>query len=73
MEHAVQRWQDVSLSQFEDFLWSYPSALEVHPPPAVTTANFREWRDPALGAWPGNVVAKEHRRGRCVVRQVRMR
>ena len=66
-----ERWLDVSLPEFEAFLRSYPRPLEPRPPLA-SKANYREWVDPVLGAWPGNAVGKTWRRGGCLGCQIRL-
>ena len=43
-----------------------------HGPPQNQKANFREWVDPSLGAWPGNAVGKSWKRGACLGYQIRL-
>ena len=52
-----EHWCDVSIAEFEAFLRDYPRPLEARPP-LHRKANYREWLDPALGAWPDSAVAK---------------
>jgi hypothetical protein len=68
---AREHWTDVTRSEFEAFLRDYPRALETRPP-LKRKANYREWLDPALGAWPGNAVAKCWTRGGCHGFQIRL-
>jgi len=35
-------------------------------------ANYREWIDPSIGAWPGNAVGKCWKRGGCLGYQIRL-
>jgi hypothetical protein len=66
-----EQWSDVSLAEFEAFLQDYPRPLEARPP-VSQKANYREWVDPSIGAWPGNAVAKSWKRGACVGYQIRL-
>jgi hypothetical protein len=66
-----ERWFDLSALEFEAFLRDYPRALEPRPP-LNRKANYREWIDPNIGAWPGNAVAKCWKRGRCLGYQIRL-
>jgi hypothetical protein len=66
-----ERWFDVSLAEFEAFLRDYPRPLEARPP-LRQKANYREWIDPSIGAWPGNAVGKSWRRGSCLGYQIRL-
>ena len=65
-----ERWFDVSLAEFEAFLRDYPRPLEARPP-LNQKANYREWIDPSLGAWPGNAVGKFWKRAACLGYQIR--
>ena len=66
-----ERWFDVSASEFEAFLRDYPRPLEARPP-LNRKANYREWVDPSIGAWPANAVGKSWKRGRCLGYQIRL-
>ena len=66
-----ERWFDVSLAEFEAFLRDYPRPLEARPP-LNQKANYREWIDPSLGAWPGNAVGKFWKRAACLGYQIRL-
>jgi hypothetical protein len=66
-----ERWFDVSVAEFESFLQDYPRPLETRPP-LDRKANYREWVDPSIGAWPGNAVGKSWTRGGCVGHQIRL-
>ena len=57
-----EHWLNVSREEFEAFLREYPRPLEARPP-VERKANYREWLDPALGAWPDSAVAKAWKRG----------
>ena len=59
----IERWREVSLSQFEAFLRAYPRPLE-HRPRITRRSGRREWLDATLGIWPANAVAKAWTRGR---------
>lgn len=52
-------WRFITAAEFEEFLFTYPRPLEAKPP-LERKANFRSYSDPALGPWPGNVVATSH-------------
>lgn len=65
-----EHWQDVSREEFEAFLRDYPRPLEVRPL-LERKANYREWLDPALGAWPDNAIAKAWKRHGCSGWQIR--
>lgn len=67
---ARENWCDVSALEFETFLRNYPRPLEARPA-LHRKARYREWLDPARGAWPDNAVAKSWVRGRCLGYQVR--
>jgi len=60
-----ERWFDVSLPEVEAFWRDYPRPLETRPP-LPQKANYRDWVDPSLGAWPRNAVGKCWRRGACL-------
>jgi hypothetical protein len=64
-----ERWFDVSALEFEAFLRDYPRPLETRPP-LPQKANYREWVDPRIGAWPGSAVAKSWKRGGCLGYQI---
>jgi len=66
-----ENWADVSALELEQFLREYPRPLEARPP-LTRKANYREWLDPTLGAWPDNAVAKSWRRGGCLGYQIRL-
>ena len=66
-----ERWFHVSVLEFEAFLRDYPRALEARPP-LNQKANYREWVDPSMGAWPGNAVGKSWKRGGCLGYQIRL-
>ena len=72
MAHPKEEWRNVSPLELDAFVRDYVGTLEARPPVARGRVNFREWMDPALGAWPHNVVAKAWRRGRCTGNQVRV-
>src|SRR5207244_12229728 len=57
-----EQWLDVSREELEAFLRDYPRQLDARPP-LGRKANYREWLDPALGAWPDNAIAKAWKRG----------
>lgn len=59
--HAHDHWLAVSFAELDEWVGRRPG-LQVKPPMTVSNVNFREWCDPALGAWPGNVVATMSRR-----------
>ena len=59
----VKRWREVSLTQFEAFLRTYPRPLEQRPR-LTRKSGHREWMDTTLGAWPASAVAKAWTRGR---------
>jgi hypothetical protein len=65
-----EHWFDVSVAEFEAFLRAYPRPLEARPP-LQRKANYREWLDPALGAWPDSAVAKAWARQRSSGWQIR--
>jgi hypothetical protein len=54
--HA-EKWRGVTGTEFETFLRDYPRPLEARPP-LFFKANYREWVDPTVGAWPEGAVAK---------------
>jgi hypothetical protein len=66
-----ERWFDVSALEFEAFLRDYPRPLEARPP-LPQKANYREWVDPSIGAWPANAVGKSWKRGGCLGYQIRL-
>jgi hypothetical protein len=66
-----ERWFDVSLPELEAFLRDYPRPLEARPP-LRQKANYREWLDPSIGAWPANAVGKSWKRGSCLGCQIRL-
>jgi len=66
-----ERWCDVSAPEFESFLHDYPRPLEARPP-LHHKANYREWVDPSIGAWPLNAVGKSWKRGGCLGYQIRL-
>jgi hypothetical protein len=66
----LEPWRSVDLLEFKRWLVSFPRPLEVEPPLA-RKARFRSWRDPTLGAWPRNVVAKQWSIGKNGGQQVR--
>ena len=57
-----EQWLDVSREELEAFLRDYPRQLDARPP-LGRKANYREWLDPALGAWPDSAIAKAWKRG----------
>jgi hypothetical protein len=67
---ARERWRDVSSTEFELFLHTYPRLLEAWPP-ISRKARYRERLDVSIGAWPDNAVAKTWTRGRCRGYQIR--
>ena len=66
-----ERWFDVSGAEFDAFLRDYPRPLEARPP-LGQKANYREWVDPTIGAWPANAVGKSWKRGGCLGYQIRL-
>jgi hypothetical protein len=71
MEQTKQeQWRNVGPLEFRRWLESFPRPLEAHPP-LTRKAQFRSWRDPTLGAWPENVVAKQWSHGKNGGQQVR--
>ena len=66
-----ERWFDVSGAEFDAFLRDYPRPLEARPPLAQK-ANYREWVDPTIGAWPANAVGKSWKCGGCQGYEIRL-
>lgn len=63
-------WRDVDPIELKHWVESFPRPLQVEPP-LTRKARFRSWRDPSLGAWPDNVVAKQWLVGKNGGQQVR--
>jgi hypothetical protein len=70
IELHPQLWRAVDLLEFKRWIEAFPRPLEVVPPLAGK-ARFRSWRDPTLGPWPRNVVAKQWAIGKNGGQQVR--
>lgn len=68
--HTHVSWRYVSSLEFHRWIDAFPRSLAVEPP-LTRHARFRSRRDPTLGEWPANVVAKQWKIRKSCEQQVR--